>query len=131
MYTTSRCSSADEQCTQREVHTEQVNGIDWDEPSSVVVAPQLLGWELIGAQAAGRIVEVEAYEPDDPASHSFRGETVRNATMFGSPGRLYAYLIYGIHICANVVVGPPGSGAAVLIRALEPIDGTEIMSKQS
>ncbi len=104
--------------------------IDWDEPSSVVVARQLLGWELIGAKAAGRIVEVEAYEPDDPASHSFRGKTARNATMFGPPGRLYAYLIYGIHICANVVVGPPGSGAAVLIRALEPVDGAAVMGER-
>lgn len=104
--------------------------IDWDEPSAVALAPQLLGWELVGAGAAGRIVEVEAYEPDDPASHTFRGETKRNATMFGPPARLYAYLIYGMHVCANVVVGPPGRGAAVLIRALEPIEGVDVMMKR-
>lgn len=105
-----------------------MNEIDWDEPSSVAVAPQLLGWELVGAGSVGRIVEVEAYEPDDPASHTFRGQTKRNATMFGPAGRLYAYLIYGIHICANVVIGPPGCGAAVLIRALEPVEGVVLMA---
>ena len=102
-------------------------GIDWDEPSAVAVAPQLLGWELVGVGAAGRIVEVEAYEPDDPASHTFRGQTNRNAAMFGPAAGLYAYLIYGIHVCANVVVGPPGRGAAVLIRALEPTGGIDVM----
>lgn len=104
--------------------------IDWDEPSAVVAAPQLLGWELVGGGSVGRIVEVEAYEPDDPASHSFRGETKRNATMFGPAGRLYAYLIYGVHICANVAIGPQGRGAAVLIRALEPMDGVALMAER-
>ena len=104
--------------------------IDWDEPTAVALAPQLLGWELVGMGVAGRIVEVEAYEPDDPASHTFQGKTKRNAVMFGPPGRLYAYLIYGIHICANVVVGPPGRGAAVLIRALEPTEGVALMAER-
>lgn len=74
-----------------------------------------------------RIVETEAYGPEDAASHSFRGETLRNGAMFGPSGRLYVYLIYGIHFCANVVVGPPGHGAAVLIRTVEPVAGGELL----
>ncbi len=91
------------------------------------VAPLLLGRILRHGSTAGRITEVEAYTPDDPASHSSRGRTDRNAAMFGPPGRLYVYLIYGVHHCANVVVGHEGIGAAVLIRALEPIAGVEEM----
>jgi DNA-3-methyladenine glycosylase len=103
--------------------------IDFDQDAPTV-APLLLGWEIAGIGARGRIVEVEAYEPDDPASHAHRGQTQRNAAMFGRAGLLYVYRIYGMHWCANVVVGPPDRGSAVLIRAIEPISGEDQMSRR-
>jgi DNA-3-methyladenine glycosylase len=92
-----------------------------------VVAPGLLGLVLESALVCGRIVEVEAYTADDPASHSRRGQTLRNASMFADAGTLYVYVAYGIHHCANVVTGAVGDGQAVLVRALEPIAGIELM----
>lgn len=99
------------------------------------VGPDLLGRILVrrvvdGTLLTARIVEAEAYQEDDPASHSFRGRTNRTEVMFGPPGHAYVYFTYGMHHCMNVVTGSTGEGSAVLLRAAEPLEGLEEMSRR-
>jgi DNA-3-methyladenine glycosylase len=102
----------------------------WFERDAVVVAPLLLNKVIEVGDLRARIVETEAYTSDDAASHSFRGQTPRNAVMFGPPGRWYVYFTYGMHHCVNVVTGPPGDGQAVLIRAATPLTGIDVMRER-
>jgi len=93
------------------------------------VAPKLIGATLLVDGVGGTIVEVEAYDHEDPAAHGYRGRTARNAVMFGPAGHAYVYLIYGLYWCLNFVCEPEGVANAVLIRALEPLEGIELMSR--
>lgn len=105
---------------------------DFFTQDTVTVAEQLLGMQLVriinGTIVSGMIVETEAYRSDDPACHGFRGKTERNAALFGNVGHAYVYISYGIHHCFNIVArSPQQEGGGVLIRALEPLEGIEIM----
>lgn len=105
-----------------------------DLSDALSAAPALLGYKLVHdslkGRTAGYIVETEAYTMDDPASHTFAGPTKRNSAMFEKAGTIYVYFTYGMHYCVNVVTGEPGHGQAVLIRALEPVEGIDLMMKR-
>lgn len=112
----------------------RLNDFAWLQVSAEEAARRLLGCELEreldGRTIRVRIVETEAYDQADEASHTFRGRTQRNEAMFRSAGHLYVYFTYGMHHCCNVVCGPEGFGSGVLIRAVEPVEGIDIIEKR-
>ena len=109
--------------------TNVIAGINFAAPSHEV-ARRLIGVTVLVAGVGGRIVETEAYDREEPASHCYIGETPRNFSMFGPPGRSYVYRSHGLHWCLNFVCREEGHGAGVLIRALEPVQGLERMRER-
>ena len=103
---------------------------DFYERSVHEVARQLIGCVVRHGETAGRIVETESYHMEEPACHAFAGVTERTRTLYGEPGRAYVYFSYGVHSLLNAVAEAEGVGAAVLIRALEPVDGVELMRRR-
>jgi DNA-3-methyladenine glycosylase len=104
-------------------------GIDFD-ASAYIVARKMIGALLLLNGVGGIVVETEAYDEGEPASHAFGGPTRRNAVLFGPSGRAYVYLSYGLHWCLNIACRESGHGAGVLIRALEPTHGIQLMKKR-
>ena len=114
--------------------TSQARKFEWLNVPAEVAAKRLLGCELVsevdGNEVRVRIVETEAYDQKDEASHTFKGRSKRNDAMFKAAGHMYVYFTYGMHHCCNVVCGDEGEGAGVLIRAAEPLNGREIIEKR-
>lgn len=110
------------------------NNLSFLNDAASKAAPRLLGCilerQIDGRVVRVKIVETEAYDQTDIASHSYKGKTPRTEVMFGAAGHLYVYFTYGMHYCCNIVVGEDGHGAAVLIRAVEPLDGAEIIENR-
>jgi DNA-3-methyladenine glycosylase len=105
-----------------------------DLSDAVRAAKELLGYKLVHKTeegvTAGYIVETESYSQDEPASHAYIGRTMRNSALFEDAGIFYVYFTYGLHFCVNIVTGPPGHGQGVLLRALQPVDGINIMQQR-
>lgn len=114
--------------------TSQAHNFEWLNVPAETAARRLLGCELVreidGVEVRVRIVETEAYDQSDEASHTFKGRSKRNDAMFKAAGHMYVYFTYGMHHCCNVVCGKEGDGSGVLIRAVEPLDGLDVIERR-
>ncbi|PSO43001.1 DNA-3-methyladenine glycosylase [Candidatus Saccharibacteria bacterium QS_5_54_17] len=111
------------------MHRKHLCELKVDEAARALLGQQLVRILTDGSRLKGKIVETEAYHETDPAAHTYNGKTDRNAVMIGPAGYAYVYFVYGMHYCLNVVTGPEGTGEAVLIRALEPKEGMDVMQQ--